>query len=118
MSSGRVSIGKRNSPVPSDMWVATSPWAVHQNPEYWSQPQEFKPSRWLISLEDVQTQPYIPFGGETIKQYRKYYTKPIHIQFKNVSATFFSKLMLFFDIVQSGICQISKHNFSRNYGHV
>ncbi len=44
--------------------VVMSPWAVHRNPRYFRQPEEFDPDRWLPERQDGRPKfSYFPFGG-------------------------------------------------------
>ncbi len=39
-----------------------SVWAMHRNPKLWSEPDEFRPERWLESAERIPEGAFIPFG--------------------------------------------------------
>jgi len=47
--------------VPEESMIMLSQWAVHRSPEYWDDPEQFRPERWA---EADQTRfSYFPFGG-------------------------------------------------------
>ena len=44
--------------------VLVSPWVVHRDPRWWSEPLEFRPERWLGDAEAAHPRyAYFPFGG-------------------------------------------------------
>jgi cytochrome P450 len=44
--------------------VLVSPWLVHRDPRWWSDPLEFRPERWLGDAEASHPRyAYFPFGG-------------------------------------------------------
>jgi enediyne biosynthesis protein E7 len=50
--------------VPAGSTVAISPYLVHRNPEFWSDPEGFDPARFLPTAPaDRPRYAYIPFGG-------------------------------------------------------
>jgi cytochrome P450 len=50
--------------MPKGAQVITSPYAVHRNPKYWSDPTSFKPSRWLEGeAQRLPRYAFMPFGG-------------------------------------------------------
>ena len=55
--------------IEKDALVLASQWVVHRDPRWWSEPESFKPERWLASdgiRPDPGSRPryaYFPFGG-------------------------------------------------------
>ena len=50
--------------VPAGALILTSQWAVQRLPEYFAQPDEFRPERWLNGeTNDLPRYAYFPFGG-------------------------------------------------------
>ena len=47
--------------IPEDAMVMLSQWAVHRSPEYWDDPEQFRPERWANT--DRHRFAYFPFGG-------------------------------------------------------
>ncbi len=47
--------------VPEESMIMLSQWAVHRSPEYWDDPDEFRPERWADT--DQTRFSYFPFGG-------------------------------------------------------
>ena len=47
--------------IARDSAIIMSPYFIHRNPEYWSEPDSFKPERWLEEKE-MQPGTYVPFG--------------------------------------------------------
>ena len=47
--------------VPEDAMVMLSQWAVHRSPNYWDDPEQFRPERWADT--DRHRFTYFPFGG-------------------------------------------------------
>jgi cytochrome P450 len=44
--------------------VLTSPWLMHRNPQFYPEPEQFKPSRWTDEFEAALPKfAYFPFGG-------------------------------------------------------
>lgn len=61
-SANRCEIGGHR--VPKGALIMTSQWAVHRLPRYFSQPDEFRPERWLNGeTEGLPRFAYFPFGG-------------------------------------------------------
>jgi len=48
--------------VPAGATILMSPWLVHRDPRWWSDPLEFRPARWLAPAERPRFA-YFPFGG-------------------------------------------------------
>ncbi|MCL1035691.1 cytochrome P450 [Shewanella submarina] len=50
--------------IQKDSVLMFSPFFVHRNPEYWPQPDEFNPERWLADSPHASQCPhtYVPFG--------------------------------------------------------
>jgi cytochrome P450 len=50
--------------VPKDTLIWISPWVVHHDERWYSNPHDFVPERWLKAKEDQPLrEAYIPFGG-------------------------------------------------------
>lgn len=50
--------------IPARSLVVVSPYVTHRNPEYWDNPMQFDPERWLPSrMVDRPFFAYFPFGG-------------------------------------------------------
>jgi len=50
--------------VPAGTQVYLSQWAVHRDPRYYDNPEEFNPGRWTDGLEKrLPKYAYFPFGG-------------------------------------------------------
>lgn len=50
--------------VPKDYNIFIPVYAIHRNPEYWKNPDEFEPDRFLPENEEARpSYTYIPFGG-------------------------------------------------------
>lgn len=50
--------------IPRGATVITSPYVMHRHPDYWDEPEEFKPLRFLPEEEKKRPQyAYFPFGG-------------------------------------------------------
>jgi hypothetical protein len=47
--------------VGADHKIVACPYLVHRNPEYWSDPEEFRPERWAAA-ESWRNPAFIPFG--------------------------------------------------------
>ncbi|MXR52935.1 cytochrome P450 [Halovenus sp. WSH3] len=47
--------------IPEDAMVMLSQWAVHRSPEYWDDPEQFRPERWAD--RNGHRFSYFPFGG-------------------------------------------------------
>jgi cytochrome P450 len=51
-------------PLPANSAILISPYAVHRNPAYWENPNEFNPDNFLPEQEKKRpTYAYFPFGG-------------------------------------------------------
>lgn len=49
---------------PAGTQLLLSPWAMHRDPRYYDQPEEFRPERWLDgSARRLPAYAYFPFGG-------------------------------------------------------
>jgi cytochrome P450 len=49
--------------LPLGAQVVLSPWIVHRDPRWWSEPTAFRPERFLAPSEPVHRFSYFPFGG-------------------------------------------------------
>jgi cytochrome P450 len=50
--------------IPKGAQVVVSPFALHRNPTYWSEPNTFQPARWLDgAARRLPRFVYMPFGG-------------------------------------------------------
>jgi cytochrome P450 len=50
--------------LPKRAQLVASPWAMHRHPKYWSDPEAFKPQRWLDGeAKKLPRYAYMPFGG-------------------------------------------------------
>ncbi len=50
--------------IPKGTSVLISPWALHHDPRFFSDPEAFRPDRWLDgSTADLPRYAYMPFGG-------------------------------------------------------
>ncbi|HEX5657392.1 MAG TPA: cytochrome P450 [Polyangiales bacterium] len=50
--------------LPKHAQLIVSPWAMHRNRKYWSEPEAFKPQRWLDGeTKKLPRYVYMPFGG-------------------------------------------------------
>jgi cytochrome P450 len=49
--------------IPAGDEVLVSPWVVHRDPRWFSEPLKFKPERWLADAETRLRFAYFPFGG-------------------------------------------------------
>lgn len=47
--------------IPADALIIMSPWVVHRDPHWWTQPEKFSPQRFLES-SDARRLAYLPFG--------------------------------------------------------
>jgi cytochrome P450 len=45
--------------------VVMSQWVVHRDPQWWPDPNSFRPERWLQPAPDRPKYAYFPFGGGT-----------------------------------------------------
>jgi len=51
-------------PIPAGSIVVVSPWLLHHDPRWWSEPEAFRPERWLEPGEPQRPRSaFIPFGG-------------------------------------------------------
>ena len=51
-------------PIPKGTIVVIAPYVMHRHPDYWPEPEEFRPER--FAPENAQQRPkyaYVPFGG-------------------------------------------------------
>jgi hypothetical protein len=48
--------------IPPGSVVVVSPWLLHRDPRWWSEPEEFRPERWL-EPQDRPRFAFAPFGG-------------------------------------------------------
>lgn len=49
---------------PANVHVIMLPWVVHRDPEWFTDPEEFRPERWLDgSAQNLPAFAYFPFGG-------------------------------------------------------
>jgi cytochrome P450 len=50
--------------VPAGTTILMSQWAVHRDPRWYDDPEQFRPERWASGLERGQPKfSYFPFGG-------------------------------------------------------
>lgn len=49
--------------LPVGAQVVVSPWIVHRDPRWWTEPTAFRPERFLAPNEPVHRFAYFPFGG-------------------------------------------------------
>ena len=49
--------------IEKDALVLLSQWVVHRDPRWWSEPESFRPERWLASAGTRPRYSYFPFGG-------------------------------------------------------
>jgi len=49
--------------LPAGSLLVSSPWVVHRDPQWWPEPDEFRPERWLGDTRDRPRYAYFPFGG-------------------------------------------------------
>ncbi len=55
-------IGER--PIPKDSIILMSQYVTHRDPEYFDEPEKFKPERWTLEMqESLPDFAYFPFGG-------------------------------------------------------
>ncbi len=55
-------IGER--PIPKDSIILMSQYVTHRDPEYFDEPEKFKPERWTLKMqESLPDFAYFPFGG-------------------------------------------------------
>jgi cytochrome P450 len=47
--------------IPAGALIILSPWIIHRDPQHWSAPEEFRPSRFIDG--EVNRHAYIPFGA-------------------------------------------------------
>jgi len=53
-----------DSPIPANSLVLISPYVVHRHPDFWPEPEQFDPDRFLSGASDGRPRfAYIPFGG-------------------------------------------------------
>ena len=51
-------------PVPAGTPLYTSPWVLHRDPRFWSEPLSFRPDRWAEYSDRRRPRfAYMPFGG-------------------------------------------------------
>lgn len=50
-------------PIPKGSVVLLSPYVTHRHPQFWDQPQQFRPERFLAAEEPRHRYAYFPFGG-------------------------------------------------------
>jgi cytochrome P450 len=53
-------------PVPANAIVMPSQWVIHRHPDYWDEPDQFRPERFLPGHAHARERPkfaYFPFGG-------------------------------------------------------
>ncbi len=51
-------------PVPAGATIYIAMWAMHRDPRYFENPEEFLPERWLDGLSQrLPRHVYLPFGG-------------------------------------------------------
>jgi cytochrome P450 len=61
-TTGERQIGAYTVPAGIDLWVVT--YALHRDPKYWDEPEQFKPERWLNSILPHRHKfSYLPFGA-------------------------------------------------------
>jgi cytochrome P450 len=48
--------------LPVGSMLVASPWVVHRDPQWWPQPDAFRPERWLDEAQRPRYA-YFPFGG-------------------------------------------------------
>lgn len=46
-----------------DVRILFSPYVIHRDSRYWSDPQTFNPNRWLESAQEINKKAYFPFGA-------------------------------------------------------
>lgn len=51
--------------IPSGTYLAVNVYGMHRDPAYWSQPERFKPERFLQGNEPFEKLAYMPFGDGT-----------------------------------------------------
>lgn len=61
-------INNRSMKVPGQLragtYIVMSQWATHRHPDFWPDPEEFRPARFDPALEaDRHPYAYFPFGG-------------------------------------------------------
>ncbi|XP_065847281.1 cytochrome P450 CYP82D47-like [Euphorbia lathyris] len=53
--------------IPKDTWLMMNLWKIHRDPNVWSDPNEFKPERFMTSHKEVDVRgqhfELLPFGG-------------------------------------------------------
>jgi cytochrome P450 len=49
--------------IPKGSVVAASPWAMHRDPRWFPEPEQFRPERWLEEAPSRPKFAYFPFGG-------------------------------------------------------
>jgi cytochrome P450 len=49
--------------LPASSQLLMSPWVVHRDPQWWPEPERFRPERWLARDADRPRYAYFPFGG-------------------------------------------------------
>lgn len=50
--------------IPAGTTVMLSPWVSHRDPNFWEDPEQFRPQRFLPeNAESLHTKPYFPFGA-------------------------------------------------------
>jgi len=49
--------------IPAGSVVVVSPWLLHHDARWWSEPSAFRPERWLGDLPPAPRHAYLPFGG-------------------------------------------------------
>ena len=49
--------------LPTGSMLLFCPWVVHRDPQWWPEPEEFRPQRWLAKDSERPRYAYFPFGG-------------------------------------------------------
>ncbi|MEM7347487.1 MAG: cytochrome P450, partial [Chloroflexota bacterium] len=49
-------------PIPAGSTVVVSPWVMHHHPDYWAQPEQFRPERFSPEQPKAPRYVYFPFG--------------------------------------------------------
>ena len=52
--------------VPKDTIVFVNQYAIHRDPKYFEDPEDFKPERWIKNGKVIKLESFVPFNGGTL----------------------------------------------------
>ncbi|KAK7078950.1 heme binding [Halocaridina rubra] len=56
-------LGDSDLVIPKGMVIEVPVWSLHRDPEYWENPSEFRPGRFLEDKHNIRPYTYLPFGA-------------------------------------------------------